>query len=120
MKSEQIYPTYAGRTLTLIGEDDREIQCQVLVVFRPKEDEEQRYIALLEIKEHGVSNDLMIYRFFEEEDGAPSLEPIQTDVEYTDVANFLGQYLDEMEAAKAASGGGCGCGCDPSGCSGCH
>lgn len=109
MKRDFVFEQYSGRMLTLIADDGTELTCSVLVVYKTREDSDQMYIALLQVKDGHPTDELLLYRFFEE-DGAPSLEPIQSDIEYTEAANFLGEYLDEMEALGAAEDG-CGCGC---------
>ena len=60
--------------VTITLEDDSEIECEVLTIF---EVEEQDYIALLH--DNGEEDgEIFIYRYFEDEDGEPGLDNIET------------------------------------------
>ena len=62
--------------------------------------DEQDYIALLPLDENGADNaegKVYIYRYFEDEDGNPSLDNITDDEEYEIVADRFDELLDEEE-----------------------
>ena len=59
---------------------------------------EQDYIALLPLDEDGNDNEdgeVFIYRYFEDEDGEPSLDNIASDEEYETVSDRFDELLDE-------------------------
>ena len=63
--------------VTLSLDDGSEVECAILTIF---ELEEQNYIALLPLDEDGNENEegeVFIYRYFEDEEGNPSLENIE-------------------------------------------
>ena len=81
--------------VTLTMEDDSEVECQILTIF---DVDDKDYIALLPLNESGEPNqdgDVFLYRFFEDEDGEPSLENIEDDDEYEMVADRFDELLDE-------------------------
>ena len=58
------------------------------------------YIALLPLDEDGNPNEageVYLYRYFEDEDGNPSLENILDDEEYEIVADRFDEIQDEQE-----------------------
>ena len=76
-------------------DDGCEVECAILTIF---ELEEQNYIALLPLDEDGNENEegeVFIYRYFEDEEGNPSLENIEDDEEYEAVADRFDELLDE-------------------------
>ena len=81
--------------VTLSLDDGSEVECAILTIF---ELEEQNYIALLPLDEDGNENEegeVFIYRYFEDEEGNPSLENIEDDEEYEAVADRFDEFLDE-------------------------
>ena len=81
--------------VTLSLYDVSEVECAILTIF---ELEEQNYIALLPLDEDGNENEegeVFIYRYFEDEEGNPSLENIEDDEEYEAVADRFDELLDE-------------------------
>lgn len=81
--------------VTLSLDDGSEVECAILTIF---ELEEQNYIALLPLDEDGNENEegeVFIYRYFEDEEGNPSLENIEDDEEYEAVADRFDELLDE-------------------------
>ena len=81
--------------VTLSLDDGSEVECAILTIF---ELEEQNYIALLPLDEDGNENEegeVFIYRYFEDEEGNPSLENIEDDEEYEAVADLFDELLDE-------------------------
>ena len=81
--------------VTLSLDDGSEVECAILTIF---ELEEQNYIALLPLDEDGNENEegeVFIHRYFEDEEGNPSLENIEDDEEYEAVADRFDELLDE-------------------------
>lgn len=81
--------------VTLSLDDGSDIECAILTIFDVNE---QDYIALLPLDENGEGNEdgeVYIYRYFEDNDGNPSLENIQDDDEYEAVADRFDELLDE-------------------------
>lgn len=86
----------ADMRVTLSLDDGSEVECAILTIF---DVEEQSYIALLPLDEEGdetEEGEVFIYRFFEDEDGNPSLENIESDEEYEAVADRFDELLDEQ------------------------
>lgn len=78
-------------------DDGSEVECAILTIF---ELDEQNYIVLLPLDEDGNENaegEVFIYRYFEDEEGNPSLENIDSDEEYEAVADRFDELLDEAE-----------------------
>ncbi len=81
--------------VTLSMDDGNDVDCRVLTIF---EVDEQDYIALLPLDEDGNDNEdgeVYIYRYFEDEDGEPSLDNITSDDEYEAVSDRFDELLDE-------------------------
>ena len=81
--------------VTLSLDDGSEVECPIHTIL---ELEEQNYIALLPLDEDGNENEegeVFIYRYFEDEEGNPSLENIEDDEEYEAVADRFDELLDE-------------------------
>lgn len=82
--------------VTLSLDDGSDVECAILTIFDVGE---QSYIALLPLDEEGDETgegEVFIYRFFEDEDGNPSLENIESDEEYEAVADRFDELLDEQ------------------------
>ena len=81
--------------VTLDLDNNTQVECEVLTIF---EVNKQDYIALLPQDENGEESDeVYIYRYFEDEEGNPSLENIMDDDEYEAVADRFDELLDEAE-----------------------
>lgn len=83
--------------VTLSLDDGSEVECDILTIFNI---DEQDYIVLLPLDENGNENaegGVFIYRYFEDEEGNPSLENIESDEEYEIVADRFDELLDEAE-----------------------
>ena len=76
--------------VTITLEDDSEIECEVLTIF---EVEEQDYIALL----HDNGGEIFIYRYFEDEDGEPGLDNIETQEEFDMVSEVFDSIVEDGE-----------------------
>ena len=84
--------------VTLNLDDGSEVTCEILTIF---DIGDQDYIVLLPLDENGEENadgEVYIYRYFEDETGAPSLDNIESDDEYAAVsAKFDELYGESME-----------------------
>lgn len=83
--------------VTLSMDNGQEVESRVLTIF---EAGDQNYIALLPLDEKGNDNaegEVYIYRYFEDEEGNPSLENIDSDEEYEIVSDRFDELLDEEE-----------------------
>lgn len=81
--------------VTLNMDDGSDVECRILTIF---EVDEQDYIALLPLDEDGNDNEegeVFIYRYFEDENGEPSLDNITSDEEYEAVSDRFDELLDE-------------------------
>ncbi len=80
--------------VTLDLDDGSQVECEILTIFDVNK---QDYIALLPLTddEDEESDEVFIYRYFEDEDGNPSLENIEDDDEYEAVADRFDELLDE-------------------------
>lgn len=81
--------------VTLDLEEDGEVECQVLTIF---EVEGQDYIVLLPID--GADNEegeIYIYRYFEDENGDPGLDNIETEEEFEMVSEVFDQLVEDGE-----------------------
>lgn len=84
--------------VTLNLDDGSEVTCEILTIFDLNDLD---YIVLLPLDENGNENEegeVYIYRYFEDETGAPSLDNIESDEEYAAVsAKFDELYGESME-----------------------
>lgn len=84
--------------VTLTLEDNLEVECKILTIF---DLEDQNYIVLMpeedEDDEDEEETEVFIYRYFEDEDGNPSIEDIEDDDEYDAVTDRFEELLDEAE-----------------------
>ncbi len=94
MANEDIFPVDENDddvVVTVSMDDGTDVTCEILTIFDVGE---QDYIALLPI---GEEDTVYIYRYFEDEDGNPTLDNIQTDEEYEAVEERFDELLDEAE-----------------------
>lgn len=83
--------------VTLDLDDGSQVECEILTIFALNG---QDYIALLPLTGDGEPNEegeVYIYRYFEDEEGNPSLDNIQDDDEYEAVSDRFDEWLDEAE-----------------------
>ena len=84
--------------VTLNLDDGSEVTCEILTIF---DLDDQDYIVLLPLTEDGEENpegEVYIYRYFEDETGAPSLDNIESDEEYAAVsAKFEEIYGEDFQ-----------------------
>ena len=75
--------------------DDGEVECKILFIFEIKD---QDYIALIPLDEKGNENEdgeVFLYRYFEDDQGLPSIENIESEEEYELAADRFDEILDE-------------------------
>ena len=75
--------------------DDGEVECKILFIFEIKD---QDYIALIPLDEKGNENEdgeVFLYRYFEDDQGLPSIENIASEEEYELAADRFDEILDE-------------------------
>ncbi len=83
--------------VTLDLEDGSQVECEILTIFTVGE---QDYIALLPQDENGEPNadgEVFLYRYFEDKDGNPSLDNIDSDEEYEIASDRFDEWLDEND-----------------------
>lgn len=75
--------------------DDSSVECRILTIF---EADNQDYIALIPLDDKGNENadgDVYLYRYFEDEEGLPSIENIDSEEEYEIAADKFDEILDD-------------------------
>ena len=83
-------------TITLTLDDNTEVECAILTIYPV---DEKEYIALLPLDEKGNASeegDVYLYRF-QEVNGNPTLDNIESDEEYEMVADAFDEWLDNAE-----------------------
>ena len=81
--------------VTLNLDDGSEVTCEIITIF---DIGDQDYIVLIPLDANGEPNEegeVYIYRYFEDETGAPSLENILSDEEYEAVSKRFDELMDE-------------------------
>ena len=77
--------------VTLDLDDGSQLECQILTIF---DVDNQTYIALVPVDN---DEEVIFYRYFEDEEGNPSLENIDSDDEFDAVSDRFDELLDEEE-----------------------
>ena len=77
--------------VTLDLYDGSQLECQILTIF---DVDNQNYIALVPVDN---DEEVIFYRYFEDEEGNPSLENIDSDDEFDAVSDRFDELLDEEE-----------------------
>ncbi|MGN0345639.1 MAG: DUF1292 domain-containing protein [Lachnospiraceae bacterium] len=83
--------------VTLELDDGTTAECAILTIL---EVDGQDYIVLIPLDENDEPIDegeVFIYRYFEDEDGIPSLENIDDDDEFERISDAFEEFLDEQE-----------------------
>lgn len=86
-------------TVTLDLEDGSCITCAVITIL---ESQGKDYIVLLPLDDDGQNSDgeVWFYRYFEDKDDVntePTLQYIEDDDEYEQIADIFDEYLDNVE-----------------------
>ncbi len=84
---------FEEETVTLTLDDDTEIECGIVAIF-PCGDND--YIALLPLDDEDTE-EVFLYRYYEDENGEPSLENIEDDDEFERVSDAFDEFLDSEE-----------------------
>ncbi len=77
--------------VTLDLDDGSQLECQILTIFDVNN---QNYISLVPVDN---DEEVIFYRYFEDEEGNPSLENIDSDDEFDAVSDRFDELLDEEE-----------------------
>ena len=77
--------------VTLELDDGSQLECQIMTIF---DVDNQNYIALVPVDN---DEEVIFYRYFEDEEGNPSLENIDSDDEFDAVSDRFDELLDEEE-----------------------
>lgn len=77
--------------VTLDLDDGSQLECQILTIF---DVDNQNYIALVPVDN---DEEVIFYRYFEDEESNPSLENIDSDDEFDAVSDRFDELLDEEE-----------------------
>ena len=77
--------------VTLDLDDGSQLECQILTIF---DVDNQNYITLVPVDN---DEEVIFYRYFEDEEGNPSLENIDSDDEFDAVSDRFDELLDEEE-----------------------
>ena len=77
--------------VTLDLDDGSQLECQILTIF---DVDNQNYIALVPVDN---DDEVIFYRYLEDEEGNPSLENIDHDDEFDAVSDRFDELLDEEE-----------------------
>ena len=83
--------------VTLDLDDGTSVECAILTIL---EVDDQDYIVLVPVDENDEpieEGEVFIYRYYEEEDGNPSLDNIDNDDEFDRVSECFDEFLDEQE-----------------------
>ena len=101
MDDNQIFPVDNEDddvVVTLNLDDGNEVTCEILTIFDLGD---QDYIVLLPLDDNGEPNEdgeVFIYRYSEDETGAPSLDNIESDEEYEAVSRRFDEvYGEDLE-----------------------
>lgn len=83
--------------VTLELDNGEATECAILTIF---DIDDQDYIVLVPVDENDEpmqEGEVFIYRYFEDEDGTPSLDNIASDEEMEKVSDRFDEWLDEQE-----------------------
>ena len=83
--------------VTLDLDDGTTVECAIMTIL---EVDDQDYIVLIPVDENDEpieEGEVFIYRYFEDEDGNPSLDNIGNDEEFDRVSECFDEFLDEQE-----------------------
>ncbi len=85
--------------VTLTLEDDTEVECQVLTIFEVEELGKD-YVVLMpvdDLNSDEKEGEVYLYRYFEDEEGNPGLDNIETEEEYETVSAIFDQIVEDQE-----------------------
>ena len=90
-----VTPEEADDIRVTLDTEEGEIVCRILTIF---DVDEQNYIALMPLDENDKDNAegfVYLYRYFEDENGLPSVKYIDDEDEYEAAADRYDELLDE-------------------------
>ncbi len=99
--NEEIFPVDENDTdvmVTITLDDDSEMDCEIVVIF---EVDGSDYIALMPVDDNGdFLEDLgiLLYRYFELEDGSPVIDNIESDEEARLVSEVFEELVNEADS----------------------
>ena len=99
-ENNEIFPVDENDTdvcVTLELDNGETLECEIITIF---EVNDRDYIALLPVDEHGtpLDEEVIVYRYDEDEEGTPVLDNIESDEEYEAVSKAFDELLEEEEA----------------------
>ena len=99
-ENNDIFPVDENDTdvcVTLELDNGESLECEIITIF---EAGDRDYIALLPVDEHGtpLDEEVIIYRYDEDEEGTPILDNIESDEEFETVSEVFNAMLEEEEA----------------------
>lgn len=98
--NDDIFPVDEDDTdvmVTITLEDDSELDCEIIIIF---EVEDHDYIALLPVDDEGNALEdmgILLYRYFETEDGSPVLDNIESEEEAALVSDAFDKIVSEAD-----------------------
>lgn len=90
-----VRPEEADDIRVTLDLEDGSVECKILTIL---ETGGKEYIALLPLDENGNEpddGDVYLYRYFEDADGMPSIENIESDEEYEIAADLFDEWMDD-------------------------
>ena len=98
--NDEIFPVDDDDTdvmVTITLDDDSEMDCEIVVIF---EVDGRDYIALMPVDDNGNFIEelgILLYRYFELEDGSPVIDNIESDEE----AGIVSEVFEELVEAES-------------------
>ncbi len=83
--------------VTVETDSGENVECRILTIFSVTED--QDYIALIPVDENDDDDPdgtVYLYRYFEDEEGNPSIDNIESDEEYYMVSEVFAELPEEL------------------------
>ena len=94
-KAKPVTPDEIEDIRVTLDLDNGSVECKILTIF---DVDKQDYIALLPLDKNGnepENGDVYLYRYFEDEEGLPRIENIESDDEYEAAADRFDEILDD-------------------------
>ena len=94
-KAKPVTPDEIDDIRVTLDLDNGSVECKILTIF---DVDKQDYIALLRLDKNGnepENGDVYLYRYFEDEEGLPRIENIESDDEYEAAADRFDEILDD-------------------------
>ena len=94
-KATPVTPDEADDIRVTLDLDNGSVECKIITIF---DADHKDYIALLPLDKNGNENEsgeVYLYRYFEDEEGIPRIENIESDDEYKAAADRFDELLDD-------------------------